>query len=133
LARAMDPASSENAHPSFAQTIQQLSPHEAVLLKEIAVSVLSKEAIFEQEDDPNRIKKDPTLLQSWQSFCKNCGIADAILASAYFNNLSRLGILLETADSRGVSSRTAVGTRVVTTRRLIVTPYGQLFLNICIR
>ena len=133
LATAMHGPSAGTAHPSFVQTIQQLSADEARILQEISKKHTSAKPIFEQEADPDRIKPEMGIPERWRRFCGNCGIQQGSLADAYCENLIRLGILGKPDSARSKSSASAIGYRVVTTHRLVVTRYGDFFLDVCVR
>ena len=134
VARSMHSPSASAAHPSFVQVIQQLSSFEAVLLQHLAAHYSAGEPIF--TDTPPR-----PFFSSWRELCTGLGLTDGPLADALYSNLLRLGILIERTENEvryypvreryyGVDDPSV---EMTTTESVMLTDYGNLFLDVCIR
>lgn len=138
LSRAMHSPSAPKVHPSFAQIIQQLSSIEAQVLQQIAKAHTEDILFYENlAGDGSNVVGDYISTQ-WRAFCGQCGVGDATIADVSYYNLIRLGILIERAeaDSEYRSDRFDPAPLVVdttTTRYVMLTAYGNLFLDICVR
>jgi hypothetical protein len=134
LASAMHSASASKVHPSFVQIIQQLSSDEARLIQKIAKRCEVPGPLFNELDDPTLIKPNRSLSELWLDFCSESSIQDNALSSAYYNNLIRLGLLRETSTAESRSGLpSAISSHVVTHRAVVLTPYGNMFLDTCVR
>jgi hypothetical protein len=152
LATAMHRPSSAKAHPSFVQIIQQLSPAEALILKEISRGYKSGDVLF-REDVKNVPKLQPTSTLSmatmltnvepsaisdvWQSLCERCGVTEPVLARAFYRNLIRLGIFAERNEGESKGGNLADYLESSFARRLQthveLSEFGDLFLDVCVR
>jgi hypothetical protein len=142
LAHAMHSPSAPRVHPSFAHIIQQLSSVESKLLQEIAKTHDGEAVLFQEslQTGGGNIGGDYISTQ-WQAFCAKCDVSDSTVASALYYNLIRLGIFIERteADSEyfppGIYKHTISDGHVnaITTNYVLLTAYGSLFLDICVR
>jgi hypothetical protein len=142
LACAMHSPSAPKAHPSFAQIIQQLSTVESQLLQEIA-ETHDEEAVLFQESlqlGGANIEGD-SISRQWRGLCAKYNVSDDTIADAMYYNLIRLGILIERteSDSEYFPAGTYGGTisvghvNTTTTNYVMLTTFGSLFLDICVR
>jgi len=154
LASSMHSPTAKRVHPSFVQIIQQLSPDEAKILKWVATehkggSILFHEDLATLENQPEAGmfggmgalfwgKTDITF--SWKHLCGQYGVADAVLAEAFYRNLMRLGILAERIEgpqgkippiSWAELQRCSPTNRL--SRCVELTAYGDLFLDVFVR
>jgi hypothetical protein len=141
LSRAMHKPDSNKAHPSFVQVIQQLSPPEAKMLEAIAGRFTARKVLFREVNSQiaPKGKRRKSMCDQWREFCRktdeNC---EQTLADAFYYNFIRLGFLIERTETteidgamtyRGGSSDLSPRTET----SLVLTEYGDLFLDVCVR
>lgn len=143
LACAMYSPSAPRVHPSFVQIVQQLSPAEAQILQQIAKAHITEAVLFQESLQGGlgaNVGGDYISTQ-WRAFATECGVTDSTIADVLYHNLIRLGILIERteADSQytpeGDDERGAWSVSVDTTtiNYVMLTAYGSLFLDVCVR
>jgi hypothetical protein len=138
VTHAMHSPSASKAHPSFVQIIQQLSSAEARILQQIAGEYKAGEIIISQSfrDNVMNTRSDEFLFIKWRDFCAKCEVKNEELVDAYYNNLIRLGILIERTETESsledISAEQA-GVVLTTKIYLCLTDCGDLFLNVCVR
>lgn len=138
LSHAMHSPSASKAHPSFVQIIQQLSSAEAQILEQVAGRYKAGETIISESLRDNVINNasDEFIPFKWHDFCVKCQVEDWELIHAYYNNLIRLGVLIERTETESSLEDLSSGQADVfltTTKSLCLTEYGDLFLNVCVR
>ncbi len=141
LSRAMHSPSAPKVHPSFVQVIQQLSSAEAQLLQQIAGKHRGEAVLFEESLRGDGAKVGGEYISSqWRRLCTEISVNDETIAYVLYHNLLRLGIFIERTEAESEyipeeEGHTLFGPRVstVTHRYVMLTDYGDLFLEICIR
>jgi hypothetical protein len=142
LARAMHSPSAPKVHPSFVQIIQQLSPVESQLLREIAKTHDEEDVLFQESVQIGGANIGGDYISTqWRAFCAKCNVSDDAVANALYYNLIRLGIFIERteADSEYLPAGTYGHTiseghvNTTTTNYVMLTAYGSLFIDVCVR
>jgi len=144
IACAMYSPSANQAHPSFVSIIQQLTPHESLILREIAKKSKAGEVIFEEKLTHGTINHSVSseyIFIRWRELCAKFGVTDIVIADAFYHNLIRLGILVERSDTEaryipeGNDHYGEWSANVETDTNIYVslTDYGDLFLDVCVR
>lgn len=138
LATSMDRNTTARVHPSFVSILSQLTPDEAWLLKSIDRPDYAAFEVFEYLDGTEKRH-----LGTWSLLGRDLGIDEARLQQ-YVSNLDRIGILRidDGSPTNGVEYK-AVEKLVDDTfgprntmchgGRILVTPLGQQFLDVCVR
>jgi hypothetical protein len=124
LASAMHAPTASRVHPSFVQIIQQLTPAEAQILREIATNYSSGSVLFREDlaflggadealagwlqgwstrpgQSADMSAGGSEILDGWEKLCANCGITERVLTLSFYRNLLRLGILAERIEHIG--------------------------------
>lgn len=143
IAAAMHSPSANKAHPSFVQIIQQLSSAEAEILKSISKKYEAGEVILKEVLTENNLaaRNNQYMYIKWRIFCAEYGAKVGKLADAYYDNLTRLGILIERTETEskvvGIDDDEIVpsntGLETIKKNSLMLTDYGDLFLDVCVR
>ncbi|MEA2561491.1 MAG: hypothetical protein QOH06_2995 [Acidobacteriota bacterium] len=142
VARAMHSPSAPRVHPSFVYIIQQLSSVESQLLQEISKAHDGEAVLFQESLQAGGANIGGDYISTqWESFCAKCNVSDGTVASALYYNLIRLGIFIERTEAdaeyfpAGTYKQTISDGHVnaTTTNYLLLTAYGSLFLDICVR
>jgi hypothetical protein len=142
LSRAMHAPEADKAHPSFVQVIGQLSPAEAEILENISKTNKARDVLFRETVSGILEYENPpgAICDQWHHFCQSGDRESEQLVDAFYYNLIRLGLLMERTESAtefvgGVAKYGGAmpesGTRITTS--LILTNYGDLFLDVCVR
>jgi len=151
LASAMNQPTAGKVHPAFAQIIQQLSPDEALILKEIskkykAGSLLVEESIVSigsrQESVTDRrmemlLDGRKSISRGWEKLCASFQIREISRSDVFLRNLIRLGLLEEkvgTGDNASLwelAGKRGSGQKLK--RKVQLTIFGDLFLDVCVR
>lgn len=154
LANAMHASTANRVHPSFVQVIQQLAPAEAKILKVIAQKWAGPDVLFREhvasfappmflDIETRRYlpkDQDPRISSEWIKLCAACDVSDTDLAQAFLRNLLRLGILSEClvrlrhkGSLYELLSSAEHDPESELTREIVITEYGNIFLNLCVR
>ena len=140
LAHAMHTPSAPKVHPSFVQVIQQLSPAEAQILRQIATAYQTEAVLFDESLHGGlgggANVGGPYISTQWRAFCASCGVTDNTVADVGYHNLLRLGLLIERTEADSRYSETITGAGHVDTKTInfvMLTAYGSQFLDVCVR
>jgi hypothetical protein len=127
--------SEDLCQPSFVQIIQQLTPAEARILVQIAKEYSADEAIMSDANQAGGevILKPQGIAEQWQHFCAACGASNPVLAEAFYDNLTRLGVIAERIASTHATHPLLSAERSCVAHDLALTRYGDLFLDVCVR
>ena len=132
LASAMDPKTTENVHPSFVHTIQQLSPDEAVILRHVQES---GECCLASCSTPleGLTAHGKGIVSQFTELCESAGVARPSEAETYLDNLVRLRILDYLKDTSGYGAHLLGDFEVKNVYEEVVevTRYGRLFMEAC--
>jgi hypothetical protein len=101
LAAAMTKKLAVQVHPAFIQIIQQLTPDEALIVRQIADGG-PMFSLQERFDDSQNLEKDTiSLSDQFRVLCESAVVSQPAMSDAYLDNLLRLKVLSETQWSEG--------------------------------
>jgi hypothetical protein len=130
LVKSCDQSTSHTANPAFVDLIRLLSPDEARILFWISQNrvVVKRGHWFKTTEHMQlRLPEHGTEVSSLEFPYWSLGNPDAFSATAYLGHLQHLG-LIGYMDVERVTS----GRRDVVTQNVLYTPYGSMFVSVCI-
>ena len=139
LLKAMDTRTSSSVHAAYFYIVEQLAPHEALVLG--ALHQLQQDYLFSESSATDRHAEDKkgTIEKQFRSFCMSILAQETDQAEIWLTNLCRLGILVLQASSEAVfrpeeADRHGVRAASVDNyehRLLSFTQFGRAFITAC--
>jgi hypothetical protein len=144
LAAAMNKDLASDVHPAFVQVIQQLTPDEALVLKELAKRQAEAARggrqilLMQTISDTDMSDEDPSLLDQFIDLCECAGVTRSDQIEAYFDNLVRLRIVTEEPWSQAINQTYdgEDGKEFIENRNhwiVTLSAFGKRFLSACIQ
>jgi len=139
LLKAMDSRAASSVHPAYFSIVEQLAPHEAVVLG--ALHALKREDLFSDKSSTDGAgSRGPTIETQFRVFCSSTLGREIDQADIWLTNLSRLGVLTVQASSEAVfqpehGDRYGVHEARVLNfehRLLSFTEFGKAFITACV-
>ncbi len=142
LATAMDKKHHEKAHPSFVNILQQLSPDEAKIIRELS-KYKPGQLVCEAKMDSATgavIDGEKGVYSQFEDLCKKIHLENQNMAYAYLDNLIRLRILNEYSwtDAKYIpegSNERSFWTPYIehgNCETIFITEFGQTFIEACV-
>jgi len=138
LAAAMTKDLAPQVHPAFVQIIQQLTPDEGLVVREIARggSAFSLQETFDGE--LNLETGSTSISDQFRALCESASALQPAMSDAYLDNLLRLKLLTETRWSEGrlhtphVFERAEPRVENMSGRLIELSAFGVRFVGTCI-
>ncbi|MDP3857242.1 MAG: DUF4393 domain-containing protein [Stagnimonas sp.] len=134
LLKAMDSRSTQSVHPSYVYLVEQLSPEEALILKELHKKP-EHEAMFSSKVESPSYSNEQSLEKQFTGFCSSIASCNEKNAAVWLDNMLRLRLLsIEMyVEPEYVGAKWHQDAYVKSTeiRNLSFTSLGERFIEAC--